>query len=84
MTNEEKEQQIREYRQTDRDDRNTNQIKYWVNKGYSEDEAKQKVSERQRTFTLEKCIEKYGEVEGVKRFEKRQEDFAAEVMSQIK
>lgn len=68
MTNEEKEQQIREYRQTDRDDRNTNQVKYWVNKGYSEDEAKQKVSERQRTFTLEKCIEKYGEEEGTRRY----------------
>ena len=79
MTNEEKEQQIREYRQTDRDDRNTNQIKYWVNKGYSEDEAKQKVSERQRTFTLEKCIEKYGEEEGTRRYIDRQKNWSAKV-----
>ena len=79
MTNEEKDQQIRAYRQTDRDDRNTNQIKYWVNKGYSEDEAKQKVSERQRTFTLEKCIEKYGEEEGTRRYIDRQKNWSAKV-----
>ena len=40
--------------------RNTNQIEYWIKKGFSEEEAKMKVAERQRTFTLEKCIEKYG------------------------
>ena len=68
MTDEEKEKQIKEYRQDDRDDRNTNQVKYWINKGYSEEEAKEKVSERQSTFTLEKCIAKYGEEEGTARY----------------
>lgn len=53
--------------------RNTNQVEYWIKKGFSEEEAKMKVSERQRTFTLEKCIEKYGEEEGIKRWQERQE-----------
>ena len=48
-------------------------IEFWLAKGYNEEEAKQLISESQKTFSLEKCIEKYGEVEGVKRFEKRQE-----------
>lgn len=52
--------------------RNTNQVEYWIKKGFSEEEAKMKVSERQRTFTLEKCIEKYGEEEGIKRWQNRQ------------
>ena len=82
MTDEEKEKQIREYRQTDRDDRNTTQVKYWLNKGYSEDEAKQKVSERQRTFTLEKCIEKYGEEEGTRKYIDRQKNWSAKVEEQ--
>ena len=48
-------------------------IEFWLAKGYNEEEAKQLISESQKTFSFEKCIEKYGEVEGVKRFEKRQE-----------
>ena len=52
--------------------RNTNQVEYWLKKGFSEEEAKIKVSERQRTFTLEKCIKKYGEEEGTKRWQERQ------------
>lgn len=46
---------------------------YWVNKGYSEDEAKIKVSEVQSTFSLKKCIQKYGEEEGKTRFTERQD-----------
>jgi len=49
-----------------------NQTGYWMKKGFTEEESKQRVSERQRTFTLEKCIEKYGEVEGIKRWSERQ------------
>lgn len=82
MTDEEKEKQIREYLQCDRDDRNDNQVKYWIKKGYSENEAKQKVSERQSTFTLEKCIAKYGEDEGTKRFVERQKNWSAKVEQQ--
>ena len=79
MTDDEKEKQIREYLQCDRDDRNTNQVKYWINKGYSEEEAKQKVSERQSTFTLEKCIERYGDEEGTRRYIERQKNWSAKL-----
>lgn len=47
-------------------------IEYWINKGYSNEEAKLKRSERQTTFSLDKCIQKYGEEEGKKRFTERQ------------
>lgn len=51
---------------------NNTQIGYWVNKGYNEEESKLKIKERQRTFTLEKCIKKYGKEGGIKRFNDRQ------------
>jgi len=47
-------------------------VEYWVNKGHTEEEAKQNVSEHQSTFSLEKCILKYGEENGKKRFTERQ------------
>jgi len=50
-----------------------NQIGYWIKKGLSEEEAKLKVKERQATFSLEKCITKYGEEKGLEVFNKRQE-----------
>ncbi|HAT61554.1 MAG TPA: hypothetical protein DCS83_03245 [Prevotella sp.] len=49
-----------------------NEIQSWLDKGYSEKEAKAKVSERQTTFSLDICIEKYGEEGGKKRWEERQ------------
>ena len=48
-------------------------IDYWVNNGFSENEAREKISEIQSTFSLEKCIEKYGETDGYKRWKQRQE-----------
>lgn len=52
----------------------TNQIRYWLAHGYSKEESQLKVSEAQRAraFTLEKCIKKYGEIEGRQIFEARQ------------
>lgn len=47
-------------------------IEYWINKGYTLEESKNKVSESQNTFSLSKCVEKYGEEEGKKIFTKRQ------------
>jgi hypothetical protein len=47
-------------------------VEYWIETGYSEDEAKSMVKETQRTFTKEKCVEKYGEEEGLKIFFDRQ------------
>lgn len=48
-------------------------IEYYVKQGYTEEEAKALVKERQSTFSLEKCIEKYGENEGIARWKERQE-----------
>jgi len=47
-------------------------IEYWVKRGYSKDNAKQEVSKVQSTFSLEKCIENYGETEGRIVWENRQ------------
>ena len=49
-------------------------IEYWLARGYTENEAKIKLQEeyQKRTFTLEKCIKRYGPIEGPKIFENRQ------------
>jgi len=47
-------------------------INYWVNLGYSYLHAKEKVKERQKTFSLDICIKKYGEIDGLIRFNERQ------------
>ena len=48
------------------------QIGYWINKGNSEEEARILLSKRQNTFTLEKCIQKYGEEIGIVKYKNRQ------------
>ena len=48
-------------------------IEYWINKGYSENEARIKVSERQSTFSLNKLIKKFGDKKGKEIFNKRQQ-----------
>ncbi len=47
-------------------------IEYWLKKGYNETESKKMLSERQRTFSLKKCIEKYGKELGIEKFNIRQ------------
>lgn len=54
---------------------------YWISRGYNEIEAIQKVSEEQATFTLEKCIEKYGEEKGRERWLTRQEKWLEQLNS---
>ena len=49
-----------------------NQLKWWTKKGYTEEEAKKHISERQRTFSKEICIEKYGKEKGETIFQNRQ------------
>jgi hypothetical protein len=49
------------------------QLKYWLNKGYSKEVTKEKLKERQTTFSLEKCIQKFGKEEGTRIFNERQE-----------
>ena len=43
-----------------------------MNKGNSESEAKEKLKDRQTTFSLNICIKKYGKKEGINRFNERQ------------
>jgi hypothetical protein len=45
---------------------------YWMNKGYSEDESIIHVAKIQSTFSLEKCIKKYGLTEGPNIWKNRQ------------
>lgn len=51
---------------------NTLNINYWTNKGFSLQYAKEKLKERQAVGRLDKFIERYGEIEGKKRWEERQ------------
>ena len=46
---------------------------HWIKKGFSEEEAIKIISENQRTFSKEICIEKYGEEEGLKVWQERQD-----------
>ena len=62
----------REVKRSEAGKKGSANLQYWINKGYSEEEAKKLRSERQSTFTLEKCIQKYGEEEGKKKFTERQ------------
>lgn len=47
-------------------------LEYYLNQGMSEEEAKIALYNRQCTFSLEKCIKKYGEETGIKMFNERQ------------
>jgi hypothetical protein len=51
----------------------TTRLDYWLNKGFNEKEAEQKLKERQTTFTLNKCVEKYGKKEGKEVYNNRQQ-----------
>jgi hypothetical protein len=65
---------IRENPELLKDKRTTNK-EYWMKKGFTIEESKQKVSQRQRTFSLDICISKYGEKDGKKIHKKRQIDW---------
>ena len=43
-------------------------VQYWINKGFAEDDAKNKVREIQSTNKIDVYINKYGEQEGIKRW----------------
>ena len=77
MTDEEKKQKIQEIchqlaEEKKKNNTNPLTLEYYLAKGLSEHEARAKLKERQSTFSLEKCIERYGEVEGRRRFDERQ------------
>ena len=48
-------------------------IEYYLKRGYTEEQGKQMIVERQKTFTLEKLIQKYGEENAQNIWNKRQE-----------
>lgn len=54
------------------DSKKSNTLEYWLNKGYSEEDSKEMQSNRQRTFSKNICIEKYGLEIGIKIWEERQ------------
>lgn len=47
-------------------------IDYWINKGYSYVDAEKQLINRQKTFNLDTCIEKYGEEKGNLVYKERQ------------
>lgn len=57
------------------------QIQYYLNKGFSEDESIELLKERQTTFTLDKCIAKYGKDDGIKIYNDRQEKWKKKVFN---
>jgi hypothetical protein len=48
-------------------------IEFYLARGMNEEQAKEALKERQTTFSLEKCIEKYGKEKGTERWKQRQE-----------
>ena len=55
---------------------NNTKIEYWINRGFDEETSINKLKDRQKTFTLEKCIKKYGEIEGLKIWNDRQKKWS--------
>ena len=54
---------------------------YWINKGYTKEEADIKISNIQTTFTLDKCIEKYGEKRGIEVYNNRQKRWVEKIQN---
>lgn len=62
---------------------NNTTIEYYLRKGMTVEEAKRAVIDRQVTFSLEKCIEKYGEEKGKRIWEDRQKRWKAAVFNDL-
>lgn len=52
-------------------------MEFYTKQGLSAEEAEQALTNRQRTFSLDICIEKHGEVDGIKRWQRRQTKWLA-------
>lgn len=57
------------------------QLNYWIKKTKNIEEAKQKLKEHQTTFSLEICVEKYGEIDGYKIWKERQKKWKEKVFN---
>ena len=85
LSEEEKQQKVDEavdayIKTTPKENRPMN-VEYWTSRGMTDEEAKAQVSKRQTTFSLEKCIERYGEEAGRARWQERQEKWQANLNS---
>lgn len=58
-------------------------LEYYLKKGYSEKDSKKLLRERQSTFSLEKCVEKYGMEDGLKRWKARQDKWLKSLGNKI-
>jgi len=56
-----------------KDRKHTTRIDYYLEQGYDQETSEKMLKDRQTTFTLEKCITKYGENKGRKIYTDRQE-----------
>ena len=63
----------KKYLRLDNIDNNTN-IKFYINKGYSLEDSKNMLSERQKTINFEKYVEKYGDEIGTKLYNQKIEN----------
>lgn len=63
---------------------NSTNIEYYLSRGHSHAESAKLLSERQRTFSLEKCILKYGEINGYARWKNRQINWQNKINSKPK
>lgn len=59
-----------------------NSSQYWLNRGYTIEEAIDKVHDRQTTFSIEKCVERYGEENGLAVWKARQELWKSKVFNE--
>lgn len=60
------------------------ELDYWLNKGYSLEEANLLRKEKQRTFTLEKCVLKYGKELGFDVWRERNIKWSAKIEEKYK
>ena len=64
-------------------DKTNTRIEYYISKGFSENESSELLKKRQSTFSLEKCIEKYGFEEGLNRWKLRQDKWLESIEGKI-
>jgi hypothetical protein len=62
----------------------TTNLAYFLNKGLDEDIARSELRKRQQTFSLERCIKQYGDVDGLTRWKQRQEKWQATINSKTR
>ena len=65
-------------------DKRTTNIEYYLNRGMNEEEASIALYNRQATFSLYKCVEKYGEEKGLEIFNNRQKIWNKKLQNSFK